>query len=260
MLQATVFVSSNDSELWARAKRPDLVELVTRNPPPFPLDIRSGPAPTTDNWPYVYHRDHSIPRVYLIVSFILFIITIPLVRKALEPKRIYTWHFFLLGAGFLLLETQMVSRLALYFGTTWLVNSVVITAILLVLVLANIYVMARRPTHLGFYYFLLLASLLANYFFPWEALRYAARTVGLLIVTAYSVSIFSAGVIFTDVFQRSARKSNAFGANIVGAVAGGLTQNFSFIFGMKSLLVLAALFYGLAAFTGSLNMDQKKGS
>lgn len=38
----------------------------------------------------------------------------------------------------------------------------------------------------------------------------------------------------------------AFGANMLGAVAGGLTQNLSFIFGMKALLLIAALLYGLA--------------
>jgi len=252
MLQATVFVSSNTPKLWSRAADPDVAKLVAQHPPPFPLNVRDAPPPTTDDWPYVYHRNHSIPFAYLVVSLILLLVTIPLIRRAFDPRKIYTWHFFLLGAGFLLLEAQMVSRLALYFGTTWLVTSTVITAILLMLVLANLYVAAWQPIRVTVYSFLLVVSFLVNYVFPWHQLPYSTRTVGLLMLGAYSVSIFLAGIIFTAAFRRSMRRSSAFGANIVGAVAGGLSQNVSFIFGMKALLLLAALFYGLAALTGFL--------
>ena len=51
--------------------------------------------------------------------------------------RVPSLFFFSMGAGFLLLETQVVSRLALYFGTTWQVNGIVIAAILSALLLAN---------------------------------------------------------------------------------------------------------------------------
>ena len=150
----------------------------------------------------------------------------------------------------------MVSRLALYFGTTWLVNCVALTAILLVLVAANVYVSRRKVGRLEPYYALLVVFLLLNYFFPWQALPYAARTVGVFLSTAYAVPVFFAGVIFTEAFRRYPQKSAAFGANIVGAVAGGLAQNISFIFGMKMLLVCAACFYISAALCGMLMTAQ----
>jgi hypothetical protein len=152
-----------------------------------------------------------------------------------------------LGGGFLLLETQMVSRLALYFGTTWVVNAVALTAILVVLVLSNGYVARFRPQRLGLYYVPLVLCLAANYLFPWERLPYGATTIGILLSAAYAAPVFFAGIIFTENFRRTAEKANAFGANIVGAVAGGLAQNVSFIVGMKALLVIAALFYVAAA-------------
>ena len=34
------------------------------------------------------------------------------------------WHFFFLGAAFMLLEAHIVSQMALLFGTTWVVNSI----------------------------------------------------------------------------------------------------------------------------------------
>ncbi len=44
------------------------------------------------------------------------------------------WHFFFLGAGFFLLEAQIISKMALLFGTTWLVNSIVISGLLLLII------------------------------------------------------------------------------------------------------------------------------
>jgi hypothetical protein len=183
----------------------------------------------------------------LTISLILLAIALLLVRGTFEPRKLSTWHFFLLGAGFLLLETQLISRLALYFGTTWLVNCVALTAILVVLVLANFYVSWTRPKRLEPYFVLLVLFLVANYFFPWQSLPYAARTVGVLLSIAYSIPVFFAGIIFTESFRRYSSKSGALGANIVGAVAGGLAQNVSFIIGMKALLIVAAILYTLAA-------------
>ena len=168
-------------------------------------------------------------------------------RGKLNPKLPTMWQMFFLGAGFLLLETQLVSRLALYFGTTWIVNSVGLTALLLVLVLANFYVSAVKPEKLAPYYALLVVALLANYWFPWERLPYGARTVGTLLAAGYAVAVFFAGVIFTETFRRCEHKAEAFGANIVGSVAGGLAQNASFIIGMGALLLLAVIFYGISA-------------
>jgi SAM-dependent methyltransferase len=244
MLQATVFLESDDPEFWTRARTVDVSQLQEAK---FPLDTAGAPSPATDDWPYVYHRAHSIPRTYLTVSVILLLLTLILVRGSFRPRRSYTWAFFFLGGGFLLLETQMVSRLALYFGTTWVVNAVALTAILVVLVLSNGYVARFRPQRLGLYYVPLVLCLAANYLFPWERLPYGATTIGILLSAAYAAPVFFAGIIFTENFRRTAEKANAFGANIVGAVAGGLAQNVSFIVGMKALLVIAALFYVAAA-------------
>ena len=243
---ATVFIESNDPALWVRSTQPRLAAIVSKNALKFPLTVTEAPPIATDDWPYVYHRRHSIPRTYLTVSLIVLVLALFLVRGNLEPSKASTWHFFFLGAGFLLLETQLVSRLALYFGTTWLVNCVALTAVLLVLVLSNLYVAQKKPARLGPFYFWLVLFLLANYFFPWAALPFSARTIGILLSITYAVPVFFAGVIFTSSFSRYEEKSAAFGANIVGAVAGGLAQNVSFIFGMKALLIFASVFYVLA--------------
>jgi hypothetical protein len=178
------------------------------------------------------------------VSLILLAITLSLVRGTVEAVKLSTWHFALLGAGFLRLETQLVRRLALYFGTTWLVNCVAITAILIVLVIANYYVDRRRPERLEPYLGRLSCSCLET--IPveltsssgsndWDSAQRCLRDPGIL-----------RGNYLHRIFPTAHGKGVGFWANIVGAVAGGLAQNASFIVGMKALLIIAAAFYALA--------------
>jgi len=248
LASATVFLTSQDPAWWERTKQPDLQALLRT--PVFPIPTTDSIPITTDDWPYVYQRDRAIPRPFLTVSLILMGIAVLMARPVLRMGQPGSWQFFLLGAGFLLLETQMISRLALYFGTTWLVNSVAISGILVVLVLANVYVARRDSVNLIPWYAVLVAALLVTYFLPWQDLAYSTRTVGVLLGLSYCVPVFCAGVIFTDCFRRTAARSTAFGANIVGAVAGGLAQNVSFIIGLKALLLMAAVLYAAAAVLG----------
>ena len=71
-------------------------------------------------------------------------------------------QMFFLGAGFMLLETKGVVHMALLFGATWMVNSIVFFAILTMILLSNLYVLAVRPRRPWPYYALLLLSLAIN--------------------------------------------------------------------------------------------------
>jgi spermidine synthase len=248
LVEGTLFLASNDAALWDRAAQPELAAFLQASPTSFSLVTDGAPPPVTDDWPYVYHRGHTIPRTYLTVSLILLIIAFLATRKSLEPGKSSTWYFFFLGAGFLLLETQMISRLALYFGSTWQVNCIVLSAILAMLLVANLFVQRVPAFRLGWLYAILIITLIAIYIVPWESLPFGARAAGALLATAYCIPIFFAGVIFAETFRKCPNKSTAFGSNIIGAVAGGLAQNLSFVIGLKALLLLAAVFYGLAAF------------
>ncbi|MGD0731091.1 MAG: hypothetical protein ABR956_07490 [Terracidiphilus sp.] len=247
LLSATVFIESDSSSLQAKSLTAQGAAFLSSRPPEFPLTVDNAPSPTTDDWPYVYHFGHSIPRAYYAVSAVILIMALYMVGPFFTPKDGGAWQFFLLGAGFLLMETQLVSRLGLYFGTTWLVNCVALTGILTVLLLSNLYVERRRPGKLGVYYAFLCVALIANYAIPWTSVPGSGTQVGILICFAYCVPFFFAGVIFTESFRRFGGRSSAFGANMLGAVAGGLAQNLSFIVGMKALLPIAVVFYGCAA-------------
>jgi hypothetical protein len=220
------------------------------HPAAFPQTVTGAPEPTTDDWPYAYNRGRTIPQTYLTISVILMLLSYGMVRKDFRPGERQTWVMFLLGAGFMLMETQLVSRLCLYFGTTWIVNSIAVSTVLAVLVLANVALETAKKNkdHRPLAYAVLLLSLLANYFIPWEQMPYPSATVGLILSGAFSVSIFMAGIIFTTTLQKAEKKSSALGANVMGAVFGGLAQNLSFIIGLKALLPVAAILYGTSAF------------
>ena len=96
------------------------------------------------------------------------------------------------------------------------------------------------------YYGVLVLCLIGIYLAPWAELPFSSRAVGVLLGAAYSLPLFFAGIIFTESFRRARGASECLGANILGAVAGGLAQNLSFIFGLKALLLIAAASYGFA--------------
>ena len=75
-------------------------------------------------------------------------------------------QMFFLGAGFMLLETKGVVHMALLFGATWMVNSIVFFAILTMILLSNLFVLAVQPVRLWPYYALLVAALWLNSVVP----------------------------------------------------------------------------------------------
>src|SRR5262249_37645596 len=147
-------------------------------------------------------------------------------------QRVPSLFFFSMGAGFLLLETQIVSRLALYFGTTWHVSGIVIGAILVALLAANAVVERQTepwPRHwcmAG-----LLAGLLTAYIAPFGRLPGSASVVGSISAAVFAIPVFFAGLLFATEFRLTDSPSAALGANMLGAVIGGLLENLSLVIG-----------------------------
>jgi len=62
----------------------------------------------------------------------------------------------------------------------------------------------------------------------------------------FSIPVFFAGLLFASEFRDAASPSAALGANILGAVVGGLLENVSLLVGMRALLLVALGLYCLA--------------
>jgi Spermine/spermidine synthase domain len=209
--------------------------------------------PATDDHPFVYLDGNSIPSLYLVTLGLILLASILLVRTVSGPYRRMTGYLdlFFMGAAFLLLETKNIVQFALLFGTTWFVNALV-TAGVLVAVFAAVavsrHVVIRRSA-------LLYAGLLATLVVAWAvppgsllSLSPVPRFV-VAVIIAFA-PIFLANMVFAQRFRDIGDSGTAFGANLLGAMIGGILEYSSLIIGYRWLLVLVALLYGLAFVTG----------
>ncbi len=211
------------------------------------VESRAWKLPT-DDWPFLYLRDPRIPShnwrglaILLVLSLGMLGLFAPARSLRMNP------HFFFLGAGFMLIETKSVTQAAQLFGSTWLVNSVVFAGILVLILLANLFVLLARPRRLLPYYVGLALTLLLSWWVPVD--WFLADSVVLRMAKSMAAlcgPILFAGVIFASSFGRAPSPDAAFGANIAGVVLGGLLEYLSLIFGYRFLIVIAAGLYALS--------------
>lgn len=221
--------------------------------------------PATDDWPFLYVRRPGIPPLTwrgigltLALSVVLWLIFGGWMREADGTRSVGVqgeWGLllrsFLLGAGFMLIETKAVVQMALVFGSTWTVNTIVFAAILVMAVLGNLYAGRVKPTRLEPYYLGLFLALGVGLAVPLDVflgLHPAAQAVAACAVVF--APILFAGVIFPTTFARTTRPDLFFAANVAGALVGGLAENASMLLGFRYLLLVALGFYGLSAAFG----------
>jgi hypothetical protein len=210
---------------------------------------RAVPAPVNDDHPFLYLRTRSIPQLYLIAIAAILLCSLLLVRGVTGPlgqMRGYLDLFFM-GAAFLLLETKNVVQFALLFGTTWFVNALVFFGILLSVFVALEIARRIRFRDPGRLYIALFASLaLAWAIAPNSLLSLEAPLrFGVAVAIAFT-PILLANLVFAERFRSVGSSTIAFGANLLGAMAGGVLEYSSLIVGYRSLLPLVALLYALA--------------
>jgi SAM-dependent methyltransferase len=203
----------------------------------------------SDDWPFLYLREPAIPALTLrgmavvgVLSLFILLVFAPVRR--VRPNS----QMFFLGAGFMLLETKGVVHMALLFGSTWMVNSIVFFAILCMILLSNLYVLGVRPRRRWPYYGLLILTLALSSIMPMAdflALPGISKTIASCAVVF--IPVFFAGVIFATSFRDSRHPDVDFGSNIGGIILGGLTEFFSLVVGFNHLLAIAIGFYLLSA-------------
>ena len=203
---------------------------------------------TTDDWPYFYQHEPGLPISVILVSLAVLIVCGWFLRQTSGERGGGELHFLFLGAGFMLLEAQIVSKMALLFGTTWVVNAIVVSGLLCLIVAANLVygLVSRIPLWIPYAgLFLTLAVMFAV---PMQKLFFASWLVRAVVATlALCIPVFFAGIIFVSSFARAGFRGSALGSNLFGALLGGLLESFSLWFGLRSLAILAAVLYLLSA-------------
>jgi hypothetical protein len=156
---------------------------------------------------------------------------------------------FFLGAAFMLVETKSIVQMGLIAGTTWLVNSTVIAAVLLMILFANMLQMKCNFKNFKVLFAFLFGTLIMNYIIPVSSLNALAAESrlfagGLLLGAPF----FFAAIIFAAAFSRMKDPSKALGMNLLGTLFGGALEYLSLATGTNALNGLAILLYAIAFF------------
>ncbi len=209
--------------------------------------------PATDDHPFVYLQGNSIPWLYRITLGLILLASILLVRPVAGPYRRMGGYvdLFFMGAAFMLLETKNIVQFALLFGTTWFVNALVTAGVLVAVFTAvevSRHVVVRRPALL---YAALLAALIVAWAVPPGSLLSLEPLPRFVVAVVIAFApIFLANMVFAQRFRHTGDSTTAFGANLLGAMIGGILEYASLVIGYRWLLVFVAVLYGLAFLTG----------
>ena len=250
---------------WFRERFRRMFAVVCGQPPSLAVDgVRTtfrcridAPVPDTapvaadlptDDWPFVYMVERAVPPAYAAVALSLALLSAWWLWRGGLSRLAFTRvnaHMFLLGAAFLLMEVTAINRLALLFGTTWLVSALAISFVLVLILAANLVVGAvradlRRPAYLC------LAATLAG---VWGLDPAAALGTALAIPAALFVvsPVFFAGIVFATTLRESGQPAQAIGANILGAAIGGWVEYTTMATGMAAMALVALCFYAASA-------------
>jgi len=218
-------------------------------PPMEPVrlgELRANRRLPHDNWPYLYLSGRTIPVHYIeaLLSVLLIAGVFMAVAGGSAVRRGTDAAMFLMGAGFLLVETKSVTEMSLLFGSTWTVNVLVFASILMMVLAANLLVLRRPPQTTRRLFAGLLGSLALAYVVPVSALLRLGHVpqwiIGGLLV---ALPVFFASLIFSTLLHRRTDATRALAYNLLGAIVGGMVEYSSMAFGVKALYLLAGAIY-----------------
>jgi SAM-dependent methyltransferase len=242
------------AQLTAPPRVPDQVTAFNQSHAPSPARIHErdpSVEPATDDWPFLYLRNRHIPQHYVIALAVVLIVSVASVLATLglvgAPRagaRRWSWQFFLLGAGFMLLETKSIIQFALLWGSTWVVASLAIASVLTMALLANA-IVARKTIRRPWLVAGVLVVLLAlNYLIPIGRVAFDSRSAESLFYAALVFSpILCAGLLFGSAIAKSTALTRDYGTNLLGAMVGGVGEYLSLVTGFRALLFVIALCY-----------------
>ncbi len=214
-----------------------------------PWRAGAAPEPATDDHPFPYLYGRSIPPFYQVTLILVLAVSLLVTRIAAGSLQGLSRYLDLwcMGAAFLLLETKNVVQFALLFGTTWFVNAAVFAGILLCVLAAVETARRVRLPAPPVLYGALLVGLGVAWAVPQEALLGLAPPLRFLAATALAFApVFLANLVFAQRFEQAASSTVAFGANLLGAMVGGVLEYLALVAGYRFLLLIVALLYGLA--------------
>ncbi|MFN8007717.1 MAG: hypothetical protein U0V70_11950 [Terriglobia bacterium] len=216
-----------------------------------PVEVSLGHSiveATSDDWPFLFLQRRGVPFHYILpLSIILMLSFVPLYKAGMRFADV-DWHLFSMGAAFLLIETKAVTTLALIFGSTWMVNAVVLAAIMIMILASNLVVSKLSSLSFSFLYLGLLVAVLFNYGFSFDWLNRFSWEIGALTSgSIIALPLFFASLIFAKAFSKVESPSSALASNLLGGLVGGLLEYLDMWMGLRTLNLIALSLYLISA-------------
>ena len=243
--RSVIFLQARDKDLVLPARL--LQETGFQDVTPFLADPALRADVSTDDWPFFYMPRRIYPFSYLMMVGLMLLLSFLMTANFFaERPQFSQLPFFLLGAGFMLVETKGITELGLTFGNSWQVIGVVIAGILVMAFLANCVVQWLRIQRPLVPYLLLLASLGVGWLIAGSG-GFPSTPLGRLEATVVLTSpVFFSGIVFSTLLGSRGRIAGIMAVNLLGAMCGGLLEYNSMYFGFRALYLIAIGLYSLA--------------
>jgi SAM-dependent methyltransferase len=229
-----------------------------------PKAMQADVRVTRDDWPFLYVRPGVFPLGYVVLLVLVLTTGGIAIRGALDngtlgsQRRRLDPFMFLLGAGFMLLETRSVTVLSLLFGSTWIVNTAVFAGILAIALAANQLVATGFSVDRRISAGLLIASLIFLVFAPVSSFG----QIGLLGRAALGglacgLPVGMAGLLVSSRLRETDDAVGSLGSNLLGAIVGGSLEYLSMWVGMRGTGLILIAIYSVTAIMALRNAGQR---
>jgi spermidine synthase len=213
-------------------------------------DPRLVAEASTDDWPFFYMPRRTYPLTYAAMILVLLVISVAMIYRVVglpgRPSELFG-PFFFLGAGFMLIETKAITQLGLVLGNNWQVLAIVITAIMWLAFLANVWIICRGPMARGLSFTLLVGSLILGSAVNWAiSAGWQLPASKITLTLALTLPLCFSGLIFSSELARGADLSRALASNLFGAMLGGFLEYNAMYWGYSSLTWFGLAIYAAA--------------
>lgn len=217
----------------------------------------------SDDWPYLYLLQ-SVFDLPFRTTVLLFLLAAFIGARKLVFDQSNKSHLasFSLGAAFTIIELQSIHQFAHYFGNTWLTTSFVIAGAIFTVLLANCFVIKgadfvqsnSKALYLAIALFLISNSLWSQT----DLTRVFGSSAPFIALSLQFFPAFLGSTLFSARLKENNNLSAALAASTFGSLLAAVLQFLKLSFGIKSLSLIALVFYFAAFLTSRSQFAEKQ--